>query len=377
MRRNASYIFTGVIILFPILSIYGIGLGTFTLGDFFLTLSCFICFLYRSDKISINISYLFFVIYIFINFIFIKAFETLTPDVTMRTLRYAFYVFVIACFVNKNFNYEFGKKFFYIICILSILMMGIQTLSWLFFHKYIQGYLPGLTILRDDLVTFSEGGKVDSLGLLRPRSFFGEPAHYCQYLLGYICFLLFDKKHNNYWLIGFFSLGIILSVSSTGILCLGFLLFIFSIKNWKKLLIYAPIVILILYFIYYSEYFQGFLIRMENGKSSSDRFAGYSLLFEYRNFFSLLFGNGMKLLEGDYLSGYLRLFYYFGITGVILFFYEILSGYKKHNQVGKILVWLFIVLNIGTEVALGPFLIIYSSFILTSNEKRFRYFELQ
>lgn len=116
---------------------------------------------------------------------------------------------------------------------------------------------------------------------------------------------------------------------------------------------------------------------MENGKSSSDRFAGYSLLFEYRNFFSLLFGNGMKLLEGDYLSGYLRLFYYFGITGVILFFYEILSGYKKHNQVGKILVWLFIVLNIGTEVALGPFLIIYSSFILTSNEKRFRYFELQ
>lgn len=43
----------------------------------------------------------------------------------------------------------------------------------------------------------------------------------------------------------------------------------------------------------------------------------------------------------------------------------------------KLLTIIFIVLNLGTEVALGPFLLLYMSFILCKDENKFSDFKLQ
>lgn len=370
--------FTFIIILFPILSIYGIGLGTFTLGDFALSLICIIALFETLVRktCKISLSFLIFGLYIVIDYIFCKAFIDLHNDVLMRTMRYTFYIFVLALFVKDYFNPKIGLKIYYIISLLSICMMILQTLSWLFANKYIPGYLPGLPIMREELVTFSEAGKMDSLGLLRPRSFFGEPAHYCQYLLGTTCFILFNKKES-IWIISLFAIGIILSISSTGILCLAFLLILYSLKNWKKFIIYFPIIIISAILIYNTDYIQSFITRMGDGKSTSDRFAGYSLLTQSTDLSLILFGRGMQTLTGEYLSGYMRLYYYFGIIGLLLFLITIFSGYLKHSNVIKILIWLFIILNIGTEVALGPFLLLFASFIITNDENRHCNLKLQ
>lgn len=116
---------------------------------------------------------------------------------------------------------------------------------------------------------------------------------------------------------------------------------------------------------------------MGDGKSTSDRFAGYSLLTQSTDLSLILFGRGMQTLTGEYLSGYMRLYYYFGIIGLLLFLITIFSGYLKHSNAIKILIWLFIILNIGTEVALGPFLLLFASFIITNDENRHCNLKLQ
>lgn len=379
--NNINILFTTIIVLFPVLSLYGVGLGTFTLGDFLLCCILIIEFVFNHKrKTKFSLPFLIFSLYILLQLIINFIFTELESGELLRTLRYLFYVIVIALCIPNYFNQIYASKLCVIFSIISIIMIIIQTFSFVVLGKYIPGYIPGLPILREELISFSEKGVTDSLGLLRPRSFFGEPAHYAQYILLGLTIILFNKRTHKPLLILFFIIGVLLSVSSTGILCLLFLLAVYGINNLRNIVKYIPLIIIALIGLYFSVYFQGFLTRINNGKSTEDRFSGYEILFQDETSYpNILFGKGMIEIDIDkmgYLAGYPRLILYFGIVGTVLFLFSLFYKYKNKSQFGKILIILFAILNFGTEVALGPFLILYIGYIIKDYESRYIYSKL-
>ena len=149
MLRN---IFTFIVVIFPIFSIYGIGLGSFTLADLCLflvivPLSYSFCQKRRGRKI-IALPFLFYSFYILIASFFIIAFSFNQGEMILRTLRYVFYTFIIALFVKKNFDMYFAEKVYIGISIFSVAFIILQTVLFSLNGHYIPGYLPYLLQLR-------------------------------------------------------------------------------------------------------------------------------------------------------------------------------------------------------------------------------------
>lgn len=384
MLRN---IFTFIVVIFPIFSIYGIGLGSFTLADLCLflvivPLSYSFCQKRRGRKI-IALPFLFYSFYILIASFFIIAFSFNQGEMILRTLRYVFYTFIIALFVKKNFDMYFAEKVYIGISIFSVAFIILQTVLFSLNGHYIPGYLPYLPVLRTELIDYSLNIGLDG-GDIRPRSIFGEPAHFSQYIVGCLIIVLFSQRYFSYryTVALFLSLGILLSISSTGIICMLFIWVIFSLrvmtKN-NKFLLYFPLVIFMSFILYITPFFQMFLDRMESGHSSAGRFSGYNYLFNEVIFdvSEFMWGHGMEKTFDQYLPGFANIYWFFGIVGLMLFISALLSSWKFFTKKQKLLTIIFIVLNLGTEVALGPFLLLYMSFILCKDENKFSDFKLQ
>ncbi|MCH5332156.1 MAG: hypothetical protein J1E33_07135, partial [Alistipes sp.] len=96
------------------------------------------------------------------------------------------------------------------------------------------------------------------------------------------------------------------------------------------------------------------------------------------SFSELIFGQGMydPALYPEYLAGYARLFICFGLLGVIVFLFAIFSLYRRRLQLSNILLILFLILNIGTEIALGPYLLVYISLIVGYISKHNKHYDL-
>jgi hypothetical protein len=239
--------------------------------------------------------------------------------------------------------------------------------------------------MRDELIEHAEHA-IEYLKYvdIRPRSIFAEPAHYAQYVLGYIALLFSSNPQPKRFMTQalVLSFGIILSGSSTGILCLGALWILYMIRG-KNSAKYIPIVLVALLVIFQLKLLSVFESRMEDGASTAGRFDGYFLMWKLvkDNLLSLFVGHGMRSLAletGIYLPGYPRLVWYFGLIGMALFLVVMLSYLKRHRYHSNALIILFLALNLGTEVALGPFMLLYTAFIIVlSNENRNSNFKLQ
>jgi hypothetical protein len=173
------------------------------------------------------------------------------------------------------------------------------------------------------------------------------------------------------------TIGVFISISSTGILTIIGIWMVWLIKGKKKnilkylflLMIAIPVIV---YFLYTSIFFQAFIGRMQDGFSTRGRFSGY----EHVNNMDLLpvevvFGHGMNksLKNSPNLQGFVVPFWYFGLVGVFLLIYIYLFYIfiNKKTMRQKIFLLVFVVLNAGTDVVVGPFIILYMSFVLTKD----------
>lgn len=381
--------FTAVVITYPFVSLYGINVSTISVADVLLAVSLFILAfinILQTRRINILYPFLIFFSYIVICSLFILPMQHDFMNILLRTVRYLYLLLALIFFVKSNFVFEYGKKLLLFFSILATLLIIIQACFLYLKGVYIQGYLPGLPILREELTTFADYMQNYELDI-RPRSFFGEPAHYAVYEVCGLSLVLFSEKHNRrFWLMSvFMTFGILISVSSTGILCAMVLWAIFVFKNKKSSWIVIPCMLLIGSIIYSTSFVQLFLDRIEEGKSAAGRFDGYMYLLsniDELSFTEFIFGQGMydPTLYPEYLAGYARLFVCFGLLGVVLFLFAIFSLYRRQLQLSNILLILFLILNIGTEIALGPYLLVYISLIVgyisKHNKKHNKYYDI-
>lgn len=363
---NLSKIYTILIVAFPILHVYGTGLSTVSFADLLL-LIMYPLLIVRNKWNKVSLSFLLYAFYICIVGFFLHPNESI-----FKTLRYLCYILALALFSDSIFNFEYGKHVLLKLALFATFFLFFQYICFHLLGYYVPGYLPGIPIMRSELVLHASSIGVDG-GDLRVRSIFGEPAHYAQYIVGCIALMIGSSQKNVKWAL-FLFLGLLLSGSSTGILAGGFLLmFLFPqvrkirFKPYVWYLLFL-IVGIGLYLISLSSFYKAAIDKLVDNRTFDGRFSGIEILLsriDYSNA-DFLFGHGIGS-TGIYLPGYLMLFYYLGAMALLIYICINISIFFRVDRSRKILLLLFALLNIGTEVVMGPFILLFFSFLLSKN----------
>lgn len=376
-----------MVVLFPILSIYGIGVSTINWANIFM-LIVFGVIIISPNRLDLkkDISYpiLFLSFYVLFELVHSIIIDENTTEIVLRTFRYLAYLLFLAFFTKKYFSFEYGKRVYCYVAIFAICFIVFQTILLKISGIYISGYIPGAPILNDGVVDFAnnlERYANPKEFLVRPRSIFEEPAHFSQDVLAVLALVLFsDWKDGKKLKWGFFvTFGLLLSMSNTGFL-VGIIVWLnYFFRNSKKYIYLFPVVIIVVVAVYYLPITQSIIDRLFDGRSAGGRFNGYSYVFDSELSLSeFLFGHGMINTQklNVYLAGYARLFWYFGVTGILLFASVFIALYKSGNNQQRELLIIAILLNIGSDAILGPFFFPYYSLIISNNDGRHCYLKL-
>ena len=372
---NISKLFTWVIILYPVLSIYGIGIASITLADSLLLLLYPFLLFFRINRRELSYPFFIFLLYICFQYAFLSL--TLeSSEVLLRTLRYSLYIFTL--FWGKTyFSLNYGCRLLGKVARIATYFLVLQFIVFHLFGYYIPGYVSFFPVLRDELLEFTSYVGTDG-GDIRMRSFFGEPAHYAQYVLCYLFVLMFDsnKKDKEKFLI---SCGIVLSGSTTGI-CLMILLWFVILYQKYSMRRLCGIIVCLIFILGGLIFFCGqeLMILLDNwlGVNPLLKFTSENLirgrLGSYDvikgcdfSLFNWIFGHGMETSFPVYLPGFLMLFWYFGLVGLFLYFSINMWLFVNGGFTTRVGIIVFALLNIGSEAVLGPFVLLYFMFILS------------
>lgn len=376
-------IFSIILMAAPILELYALNLSTVTVADFLLMLLFLtgLLHLIYKRKITVNKEIILYIFYIIMQFFLTILFNLSDlwefSDVFLRMGRYVFYLFILAIYVPNFLNIRTAVIANKVIAIIATIFLIIQIAVYQAYNYYIPGYLPNVPLIRTELITHAtELFEFDK----RCRSFFGEPAQYSVYILICISLILGEEQlsKKDFILLSFLSLGVLLAASSTGILLL-FILFcckflivkIKYIRPWQ--ILFALCIPIIIILIVNMPSFQLFLLRMQKGNSASEHFSAYfNILSLEQNQFSNWLGNGMiNNKEYGYLAGYIRAYYYLGFTGVFIILGILFSWLFGVNKKYRLLLIMFIILNLsGTELFGIQILSILPFIVVSIDSKR-------
>ncbi len=369
-------IYTALIILFPILSIYSIGLYTITIADFIMiVLSVAMLFSMLFQKGYRKVVYAPLVvtaclIIIHMLFVFILNGEFVIGQITLRTLRFSFYIFNISIFIFNYFDLDFGYKMLKKTTLFATFFLFVQYIGMKIFGIYISGFIPGIPLIKTNYRSYLYDRFYVLKNLNRPYSIFEEPSHYAVYVILYFSIALFSKNKKELPYIFLVLLGIVLSKSAAGYIMVIAMLTIYMIKlfivamdddNAKKKLnvvLFAPMGII---FFTQTNIYAEFMNRFK-----------FAFFGRFENFFApflvnindkILIGSGMVELD-IYLPAISRILLFFGIIG--FFFFLILTVYIFQNGLkgNRVVIFLLIVSTMGTEILFGKFVVTYLAFII-------------
>ena len=249
-------------------------------------------------------------------------------------------------------------------------------------------------------------------------SIFSEPAHYSEYLIPFLCYLLFGKEttDKDRFLSVLISLSIVLTLSGTGIVLLGVVWILkfslFSEKRGSNKLVVGLaglFVVIALFFVLksfedYGNMFQKLFLSsdgsMEMNKSSFRIYRGWDYVFKMplkylftgvgfvhmetfasRNGLWSIFDNEWKMFE--WFSGITEVILYFGLIGFSPFLMHIVRLYRNQSNLTKSIVIVFIALLFTSQILFLETHFLYLALIIGSiqytdmrNERK-QQFEIQ
>lgn len=287
------------------------------------------------------------------------------------------YCFIIV--LKPYFDEKQGKKYIEIVGILVSVYAIIQIIAARF-DVYLTASLPLLTSIRD---VDGEVLQKAMYGIrFRPTSILGEPAELGGYLALPLAINLFDDKREKGW-IGksiFFSIAIALTMSSTGIvlLLLEWAIYVFKSKNVRNQHFIVLTLVVGGGVVFFASGLWKYFIDRTFGSYGGQGIKGILLNTHFRDIagvyaentglFEVLFGNGMAEPPG-FLPGIFRLYYYFGLFGITLFIYMLFNIYNKNNNsMQKLLMIVWLVMNLGGAYILGSFALPFFMFLSSSGD---------
>lgn len=282
---------------------------------------------------------------------------------------------------NNSDNYTVLKPF-RIVGVISSFYGILQFVLGNFFRISLSPYIPFLPILRIGMDT-QQLGWINYGWLVRARSWFPEPASFAIYLLLVLSMELFILKDiKKIWMTSLIYIcGIFVANSSLGTMGLLIIVF-FVLLNWfftrKKhiskmiavlLIIFIPIIVL---FVIKTGYIGRFMEHtFVNGSIlQQSHFATVGNVFKSEsNIMQIIFGHGLQQIDDNYLPGWIRIYYALGIIGIFLYLVFFIDLFRKSSSGKRSIILLFVILNIGTEIIVGCYFLLFVSLLALLNEE--------
>lgn len=371
-----------VLATFPVVNLYATPITSIGVADLLLLLLIMYYFImeFRNGVVvdTIFMYKISIICLIIVNYIIVMIFTNgyMYKDILMRSLRFIVYMSVGIVFPITNERREIVRD---IIKFLSVFATALLIFENIFFRLcgiYISGFIPGIPLMCEDAVK----EQVTNIYIMggRPFSVFSEPSAYAMYVG--LCLTLemwMPRDKNNFFLRNFLTVGLILSGSTTGLLSLLFIYSIFFLRriwqhnfkfNMKDCIFVITLLPVIVYVLISSASVQSMIIRIINGGSSYDRIEGYKIFGTKYSYIEMAFGHGMNdNVEDFFMSSYPRLYYYWGIVGIILMSYFLKKLYNRIDNESKATFWFVIFMNIATGWFWGQFNLV-SYALLVSKE---------
>lgn len=358
MQKNTSIEISFLVALFPVLAIYYAVPGI-SLASFLLWLNIIIIFIARNRKIDFCQDEVKF-FYGVLTISFLSAFIHLVRDVEWfdfvlfwhNLFSITLYLFPL-CFVPKLIDENVFVKTVLVFGTIASLVLIWQYTMLIFTGSFQNNlFIPWLNANHD----------VDTLLLLRPSSFFTEPAHFSIYILPAFQVALTLEKNIFAYL---FAFAILCSGSSTGFVLLGLLISYHIIrsgsKNWYKAL-FAILVIslaaLVLFFVTPDVFTRNIdKLELVNQGRSESRLLGPLVYLGFFQFYEHFLGLTLNQLGTfsamnnffsygalNYANALIYMYISYGIIGSILFLWYITKKIKQiKTSYGMIIVFLGVV----------------------------------
>lgn len=359
--KNINIIFTLLIVTYPILSVYCVGINNLSVGDFLLIImvSYLVIIDLKQSKLEVPKNlYVFWVFIIY--FVILLIVQPLYVDQYnfFSMIRYMLYILAIVL-GEKYFDFEYAIS----LVIKLTVLISVYVIMQFIFLKAASIVLPWhvnfLEIMAPSFDEFRNSPYFFTY--YRPRGVFMEPTHYAQFCVVALSFLICKYKisHKDYISICIIVLGILCSGSSLGIIEIALLFCIFILKGRlhmaKKISILISGVVLFIG-AYQIEYFRTIITRMQaddgsfTGPAVGYRFANIEYLLEQkRTIFEMVLGIGRGGDQTRFYPDYFYMLNTIGILGLILFVLVYLNCFCYGKSFSRTLILTLSILSIGSD----------------------------
>lgn len=388
MDEKNIKIYTWIIVLFPVLMLYNSFVNQVSIVEFASILFVLYALLYKRGQLKIDEKTLlmcaFILTTLLIDLLFVSEYQV--GDLLGSTSRYLLFWLLLAALTKDFFSPAYGMKCIKKISVIATMYIIVQAGIAKLFNVLLPGGLPLLPTTRPEMRTYIYD--VVRYGYAyRPRSIFGEPAHYAQYILLTISVVLFDatRKRNiqkkEILLAVFLSVGILISMSTLGIVTLscvwGYFLWRTLTRSSRKyqlavltfIMVGMPVVLITAWSTpQIQNIIQTKLLR-DGGILADNRFVGFfnlDILFDGLK--QVLIGRGLMDTE-EYLTSFLWWATAFGVLGLILLCWYFYKVFRSTNETGKGILLVFLIQCIASELLMGNYFLFYFTFILGFSKK--------
>lgn len=370
-----SRLFTLLVVVYPIFNRYQSVVPLLTISEFALLL-LFIVSVFRFRVFTMNIDWIAFIFAMYLLFDITLHTEMLSGSDWAQgagTAGRLALLYLLFAFMGKNFmDFDYGfRALIYVSVIVAVYGLVQTTASRI--GVVLTTYIPGLPIMGVDNLDVAVRAKMDFGLTFRMQSVLNEPAALCCYLILPITMLLNGQReieHANAVAV-FLSAVCVLSLSSTGIIVVLVLWGCYVGRRFVERSIDARILLLglmtaivvIALVVAFTDIWSYFVSRtFGKGLSGGTRFYALDIALTTGDTpLNVLFGILTPRSE-DYLPGFARTYYLYGLCGLVLITLFMLSIVKRGDKLSRWIVAVFILLNVGTEIMLGNFAIYYLCF---------------
>lgn len=380
MSNTYRTLFTWIIILFPILTIYATPVEKVSVGDFALILIFpVVCLKYFVGKVGVfskvQFTVILFVLYISVAFL-IQSLSGFSVEF-ISTARYIFFLLALI-FGYDYFDSKSALKYITVISVAISVWVIFQFVSFYFFTIIIPWNFPYLPVIDNSFIEIVN--QPYFLQYYRPTGVFYEPTHFVQYtliaLIANVVVPSFKSVSKRFILI----IAIIMSASSLGLiaLVLVFLYKVFIVDGLKispiYIFLFLALLIGIIPLLSSIEYFSFIVTRVIDietgglGPAFGYRFNSLKELFTNTDIIKWFFGSG-RGSEDAYFTGIFYLLNSIGLIGLVLYFYIIVTIVNGTNQFGKMLAIIVFLLSFGSEIVANYGLLFYIPFCKFDEER--------
>lgn len=315
---------------------------------------------------------IFFYMFVALCVIAVSGYTLMPVSILNRLLKMICIFFLIIECNDSLIDWEIYKNNLRILTYIVCFVLLVQFCLHLFTGRYYNFNIPFLRFANEATEERLTGVSTSS----RFRSVFSEPSHFVYFVFQYLCIVLFDKEELSWKRIKealFISLCVLLSISSTGIILLIVVWFLFILNIWRSgkvstskfgmmLLLILLLTVAVIYVIS-NEHLSFSIYRLSGSYERSN--IVWKRLYANMDDVRLMSGifrftgYGVGNIKSEFMNSFVYSLLNFGYIGLFLICAWLISMFLYCDKCGKITLLVFVLLMAIDMVFYTPTLLGY------------------